>query len=920
LTNIPLFANLLPAYLRVRSPRLVVKAKREEQLKKPIYLTNIVLPVLHATGTVKSQVNFMGTMKSKKEILDYLWEWAEKTGHWTKLLVKTVVRKQAPLSEVELTAIYDDFLRPILSPTHKAEPVEPPKLAFAPTDLILSSLSEIKGVNKLAENQCLNFSKNITVIYGENASGKSGYSRILKALGFSYDGDNKVLCNVYCSEKPSQNAKIDYILDGTPDQFVWDGACACPALQSIAVFTNNCVHISLDSKRELLVTPIGFHLFASVSDELDRLAAIHQAKITLLTQDISWLDELNEGTKVQGFLKELSHKSKKEDLETLAQFTDGDAEKLKTFEQEKRNLNKKLLETEITNLQHQLRELADIKLGIKTAQENFSGSDWEAMGEHLGAIEELKKTEQKSIKEIAEQRGIQFYESEEFANFIRAADDYLKKLAKPDYPADNDEICIYCRQKFSDQDARELLKSYRLLLNDPTQAQIKAHAQAFSALNTSLKNIDTNLAFHHASFGTNNENKPVQSLFLTEFCGEIKRLQKIAEFKSKTQIQGAIFAIEYNQVMEQLDQKAQSLTAVLGVKNKTLSTIEEAERKLDQEINELKDQQKLRQKYSEVDKILTGLKVANILEALSGSFSTDSLSRKTTQARNDLIAENFADIFKDELKRLRRSNVGVTLHFMTDKAKSQILQNISSDYLLRDVLSEGEQKAIALAEFLTELQLDKSIAPVVFDDPVTSLDHKIIDEIARRLVNLSRGRQVVVFTHSILLFYSIKQLNESPRFKDLAFKYYETEADLENTGILYDTPNLKEDSFTGYEKKINAILHLPKAERDRREGELAIDGYNKLRPAIEVFVEKEILKDTVKRYRENVALTSLEKLNGALIDKHKERLTHIFDKSCGYIDAHSSPGSQDGVQNKPTLTELKIDFDGVCEIRKEFIN
>lgn len=863
----------------------------------------------------------MGTTTTKKEILEYLWEWAEKTGHWAKLLVKTVVQKEAPLSEEELGIIYNDFLKPLLSPADKTTAtIERPKLALVPTDLILSSMSEIKGVNKLAENQLLNFSRNITVIYGENASGKSGYSRILKALGFGYEKDTKVLCNVYCTEETSQNAKIDYILNGIPDQFVWDGVCACPKLRSISVFTNNCVNISLDSKRELLITPIGFHLFASVSNELDRLAAIHQTKINHLTQEISWLDDLNEGTKAHSFLKELSHKSKKEELGALAQFTDEDAENLKNLEKEKQDLNKKLLETEITNFQHQVGELNDIKLLIKSAQDSFSASDWKAIGDHLAAIEELRKKEQKGLKEIAEQRGIDFYESEEFAKFIRAADDYLKKLGKPDYPTDADEICLYCRQKLADQTARDLLRSYQLLLNDPTQVQIKAHSQAFSVLNTNLEDINTNLTLHHASFGMDGENKPIQPLFLTKFCDDMKTLKKIAGAKSQTQIQGTIFTIQYSQGINEIDQKTQSLNTKLKAKTKSLSTIEEEEKKLDQKIAELKDRRKLKQKFSQVDNILTGLKVANILEALSAAFSTDSLSRKTTQARKDLIAENFVEIFKEELKRLRRSNIGVTLYFMTDKAKSQILQNISSDYLLRDVLSEGEQKTIALAEFLTELQLDKSTAPVVFDDPVTSLDHKIIDEVARRLVNLSRERQVVVFTHSILLFYSIKQLSESPRFKDLAFKYYETEADLENTGILYDTPNLKEDSFTNYEKKINVILHLPKAERDRRESELAIDGYNKLRPAIEVFVEKEMLKDTVKRYRENVALTSLEKLNGALIDKYKERLTHIFDRSCGYIDAHSSPGSQDGVQSKPTLAELKIDFDEVCQIRKEFIN
>ena len=76
-----------------------------------------------------------------------------------------------------------------------------------------------------------------------------------------------------------------------------------------------------------------------------------------------------------------------------------------------------------------------------------------------------------------------------------------------------------------------------------------------------------------------------------------------------------------------------------------------------------------------------------------------------------------------------------------------------------------------------------------------------------------------------------------------------------------------------------------------------------------------MFRDAVKRYRKNVALTALEKVDGALIDKHKERLNDIFEKCCEYIDAHSSP---EGLESQPTLSELKIDFDEVCQIRKEF--
>lgn len=860
----------------------------------------------------------MATTTSKKEILDYLWEWAENAGDWAKFLVKTVVEKEEALSEDELSAVYGEFLKAIV-PKEDETPVsiERPKLTVESSDLVLRSMSDIKGVNKLAENQTLDFSKNITVVYGENASGKSGYSRILKALGFSYEKETKVLRNVYCTEKVCQNAKIDYVLNGKDDQFKWHGACASADLQSISVFTNNCVNISLDSKRELLITPIGFHLFSLVSNELDNLAATHKAKINRFKKEIEWLDDLYEGTEIHTFLKGLNADSSKEDLEKLGTYTDKEDGALNNLKEKKRNLNKKLLETQIASLQNQSRELTGIRSKTETIRDSFSSFDWKDMGDHLAIIAELKKKEQKGLKEIAVERGIEFYESEEFDSFIKAADEYIKKLGKEDYPRDEEEICIYCRQKLTGKDACELLTSYRLLLGDPTQDQIKQHTQSFSSLQSKLKNINAELSLHYPSFGVNDKGESVQPDFLREFHDDMKRFKYIAETKDYKQIQKKIFDINYDRIINDLRQKTEATDRDLESKKETLSKIEEKERELNQQINELLDCKKLNHKYSEVDEIITGLKIADILESVSRSFTTDSISRKTTDARKDLIAKNFSDIFEKELKGFRRPDIKVNLNFKTDKAKSFIIQDIASDYALSDILSEGEQKAIALAEFLTELQLDKSKAPVIFDDPVTSLDHKIVDEFAGRLVRLSQERQVIVFTHSILLFNSIKHKSELPRFKILEFKYYETETDLKHTGFLHESPTLREDSFKNYKTKINNLLNLPKDERDRRESELAIEGYNKLRPAIEVFVEKEMFKETVKRYRKNVALTLLEKVNGSLIDKHKESLNDIFERCCGYIDAHSSP---DGVPSQPTVTELKIDFDEVCQIRSEFVN
>jgi energy-coupling factor transporter ATP-binding protein EcfA2 len=858
----------------------------------------------------------MATTKTKKEILDYLWEWAANDKEWGKLLVKRIVDQESNLSKEEIENIYNHFLKEIgLKDKIEIEQVERPIFKFKESTIQLKLLSDIKGINKLAKNQKLNFSKNITVIYGETATGKSGYSRILKALGFSYEKETKVLPNVYAKKKSKQKAKIFYSLDGVENEFVWNGSNFSEDLQNISVFTNNCVNISLGSRRELIVTPIGFHLFSLLSDELNSLAEIHKDDISKLKTDIDWLENLNEGTNVFEFLKNLNEKSQIKELETLASFSQEDEKRLERVNDERKNLNKKLLENKIQNFKNQFTELNSLKENVNEIEENISSNDWKKLGKYLEKTGKLKELKKKGLKEIAERRGIEFFNSEEFKNFIQAADEYLKKLNKLNYPESSDEICIYCRQKLSSEDSLELLRSYRKLLHDSTQDEITSYENRISTILEKLNKINTDLKLYYSSFGSNEKGEPNQPKLLTGFCQKIRVFQEIAKTKDYRKIKAKRFDINYKAIIRKLNEQSESINEQLNAKAKTLNEIETKEKELTKQIEELSDRKKLAQKIDEVKGIVRNIRTLKILKQNTNCFSTNAVSRKASEARKNLIAGNFNEIFQKELKDLRRSEISVNIDFKTEKGKSLLIQNIRSEYTLSEVLSEGEQKSIALAEFLTELQLEKSNAPIIFDDPVTSLDHHIIDEVARRLVKLSRDRQVVIFTHSILLFNSIKQKSELNLFNNLEFKYYETQKDLENTGYLYESPTLKENSFNYYKKRINEILGTPKEERKLRENELAIEGYNKLRAAIEVLVENDILKSTVKRYRKNVALTSFERINGELIDKHKEKLYSIFERCSAYTDAHSNI-TQEG--QEPSLEELKIDLDAITAIKKVF--
>jgi len=80
---------------------------------------------------------------------------------------------------------------------------------------------------------------------------------------------------------------------------------------------------------------------------------------------------------------------------------------------------------------------------------------------------------------------------------------------------------------------------------------------------------------------------------------------------------------------------------------------------------------------------------------------------------------------------------------------------------LANIASEGEQRCIALAGFLAELGQASHQSAILFDDPVSSLDHRYQDKVAERLSIESRSRQVVVFTHDVAFVHQLLRWQES---------------------------------------------------------------------------------------------------------------------------------------------------------------
>ncbi|GFO72780.1 hypothetical protein BJAS_P3275 [Bathymodiolus japonicus methanotrophic gill symbiont] len=135
----------------------------------------------------------------------------------------------------------------------------------------LRSIGNIKGINALHPNEPVLFNEGLTVIYGQNGSGKSGYTRLLKKICgakkigsiypdvFSTKPDCQVCDIGYTIEDESYNVSYDISL-GINDQ-----------LSSIEIYDSDCGSVYVNEENELAYEPELLRVFSrliEISDEL----------------------------------------------------------------------------------------------------------------------------------------------------------------------------------------------------------------------------------------------------------------------------------------------------------------------------------------------------------------------------------------------------------------------------------------------------------------------------------------------------------------------------------------------------------------------------------------------------------------------------------------------------------------------------
>ncbi len=240
----------------------------------------------------------------------------------------------------------------------------------------------------------------------------------------------------------------------------------------------------------------------------------------------------------------------------------------------------------------------------------------------------------------------------------------------------------------------------------------------------------------------------------------------------------------------------------------------------------------------------------------------------------------------------------------------QLLLDVATSSKVEDILSEGEQRAIALGSFLAELRLAEHSAAIVFDDPVSSLDHKRRGRLAKRLASESLQRQVIIFTHDIVF---LSQLQAKCTDLGLCPGLRFLERVVKHTGVIQEGLPWDHKSYKAQidclEKKQKRFEKLPwPADPHEALSREMIQQYSFLRATVERVVQDFVLNGTVKRFEDYIHVKNLKLVVG-LEEVEVTEICRLYTRCHGIVEAHDRASVKD--DPTPTAVEFGKDIEAL---------
>jgi ABC-type dipeptide/oligopeptide/nickel transport system ATPase subunit len=841
----------------------------------------------------------------------------EKLPLWQRDAARRLFQKEEGLSDDDYADLYELLKSANGLPSSSGLSPEPLSKSHIPASirvgntLVLKAMRDLKNVNRIAPNQELKFALcGMTVIYGGNGSGKSGYVRVMKRAFRARDQIESVHPDATdpAAQKTVPEAVFDLELNGVPMSVHWSlGSGSSDELATIAVFDSHCARAYLTAEHDVAYLPYGLDVVENLANKvIPELARRLTEEIATINIDCQPFQHLLGPTKVGQMISIISDKTDTSKVTALGTLSDLEVRRI--FDLEKalveadpkvKAIDLRLSASRVKNLavkvESSLAWVTDAAISdlIKLDNATVSASKAETQ-----AAEALRAGEQ-----LLPGTGELVWKA-----LFDAARKFSTEIAYPEhtFPHTFDgAVCPLCQQPLNE--SVERLKRFEKYIQDDVAKTSAEYRKRVHDIKKEIEKADFSFGLNESLAGELASLNDGVVTTVTNFQTSIETRRNWMLDSLNSHIWGAFPGLNENPrqvlrsiVAQQLRSSRTFARAVDDNKKKTLAD----------ELLELRARQNLSACLEALLALIERMKRRVVIKACEKGLKTKPISDKSKEFASSAVTDELKMALDEEFKILGIGHIKTRLKERNDKGKikHQLVLDLPTINKLEQILSEGEQRAIALGSFLAELRLANHSGGIVFDDPVSSLDHKRRGKVAKRLAAESHHRQVVVFTHDVVFLDQLRdaceKLNLTPflSFLEANRGYYGNVCE----GLPWDHKSYKDriDSLEKAQKRFEK-LPWPADPSDDLSREM-IRQYSFLRATIERVTQDFVLNGTVQRFKDYIDVKKLEKVVG-LLETDVNELSRINKRCHDLVEAHDSSSPKD--DPAPTPDELKQDID-----------
>lgn len=861
------------------------------------------------------------TDTAKKSPLDMLLEWSAIEGRpdWLRDAMRRIVEKG-----VLTHADTDDLVRlakhgrgdasvdicPVPLAAHHL-----PTPSVGGAAITLTSITDVVGVNQLAAKQTLSFAPaGMTIVYGSNGAGKSGYARILKKVCRArFPG--AIMPDAFIDTTPlPASATLNYAKGGTAQSpLAWQDGLSSgphPVLSAVSVFDRESAAVHIRDENEVAYRPFGLDIpdelataCSAVKEALSReRRTLEDARSPLFTKP-SW----STGSRVGAILGTLKANTDLSALRALAVLSDAE-------QQRHAQLTSDLArDPAVAAAEHRLNADAVKHLAgvLERAERNHNDARLAALAQCAADARDLRAAAAAAAAAAFKGAPLDGIGSAGWRALWEASQKFAASAGAGGasfIASETGAPCVLCHQPLAPEAAARIAAFKKFVAADiETKAKEAERAYTQARQDFDKARVTTaEVAAARRRIMIGHEGLANETLrFLAGV--RLRRLQFNRAIAAGATPQ--LMALMDSPVSALRDHERQLRNHAQEIADAAKSEVRE---KLVAEQRDLTDRIALESLMPIAEAEVARLAAIKRLTDCIAETSTTAITHLGNSIADTVITPYLEDRFQEEIVQLAAERIRVKLvrssgKYGTPHYQIRFFKNAGAS--VTNVLSEGEQTCVALAAFLTELATAATSSTLVFDDPITSLDHKWRKKVAERLVKETAVRQIIVFTHDLVFLNDLITLAARA---NAPVATVSLDRGVAGAGIVSD----------GLPWKGKSVFdRVDTLEKDARTAQLLYDAqdeagyrdavhklYGALRSTWERAVEDVAFNHVIMRHRDYVDTKHLRKA-AALTEADCDALSVHYKKCCDEIEAHDLSRGRDA--EPPPPADLFADIGAV---------